>query len=118
VFSCVALASSNVETTDVAIIPSAPDSDRDNVFDVRDVCPDTNPLGSQTPDRLKKNRFAVDDGGDFVDRLGTSSGYTIHDTAGCDEAQIIEGADLGKGHTNFGLSRSVLISWVASLSSG
>jgi hypothetical protein len=118
VFSCVALASSNVETTDVAIIPSAPDSDRDNVSDVRDACPETNPLGSDTPDKWKKNRFAVDSAGDFVDKLATSSGYTIHDTAGCDEAQIIESADLGKGHTRFGLSRSVLISWVASLSSG
>jgi hypothetical protein len=114
VFSCVALASSNVETTDVAIIPSAPDSDRDNVFDVRDVCPDTNPLGSQTPDRLKKNRFAVGVAGDFVDRLGTSSGYTIHDAAGCDEAQIVESAGLGNGHAKFGLSRGELKSWVAS----
>jgi hypothetical protein len=116
VFSCVGLASSNVETTDVAIIPSAPDTDLDNVFDVRDVCPDTNQLGSEPPDRLKKNRFAVDDAGDFVDKLGTSSGYTIHDTAGCDETQIIESADLGKGHTKFGISRSALQSWVASLS--
>jgi hypothetical protein len=116
VFSCVALASENVETTDVAIIPSAPDSDRDNVFDVRDVCPDTNPLGTATPDRLKKNRFAVDTAGDFVGKFGASSGYTIHDAAGCDEAQIIESAGLGKGHTKFGISRSALNSWVASLS--
>ena len=51
--------------------------------------------------------------GDFVDENGKSSGYTIDDTAGCDESQIIEESGLGSGHSRFGLSRSALKSWIA-----
>lgn len=91
-----------------------PDSDGDGVLDVDDICP-----GSVIPEtgdfELKKNRFAVDVDGNFVDVDGTFSGYTIGDTGGCSATQIIEDGGYGLGHERFGITRSVLESWIAML---
>lgn len=84
-----------------------PDSDVDGVLDTEDECPGTT-LGDP-PDRLKKNRFAATTDGLFVDADGTDSGFSIVDTRGCDEDQIIEIMELGNGHTWFGITQGALI---------
>lgn len=89
-----------------------PDSDGDGVLDTVDECPNTS-LATDAPDSPRKNRFFVDANGSFVDGNGTASGYTIADTRGCSSKQIVEAADLGRGHTRFGLSRSALEAWIS-----
>jgi hypothetical protein len=64
---------------------------------------------------LRKNRYYADDAGDFVDVDGKRSGYTIVVTRGCSAAQIIDAAGLGKGHIRFGITKSALADWVASI---
>jgi hypothetical protein len=91
------------------------DSDGDGVLDPDDVCPAT-VVPDEPTDGLKKNRFAADASGAFLDGEGTPSGYTLVDTGGCSATQIIERAELGTGHTRFGISRSALEAWIASLS--
>jgi hypothetical protein len=77
-----------------------------------DLCP-----GTVLPDvlarHLKKNRYAA-----TVDGFASTDGvvvYTLADTGGCSATQIIERAGLGKGHTKFGISRSALEAWIASI---
>lgn len=89
-----------------------PDVDGDGVANANDVCLDTPALGSVTTDALKKNRYAVDATGAFTSADGSDSGYTITDTEGCDEHQIIDALGLGEGHTKFGLSGSALDLWL------
>jgi hypothetical protein len=89
------------------------DADGDGVSDADDVCP-----GTDLPDgilQLKVNRFAANTVGVFVDAKRTPSGYTIADTGGCSATQIIAAAGLGKAHARFGVTRSALDTWVASL---
>ena len=83
-----------------------PDVDGDTVANGEDMCPIT--TFNDPPDGLKKNRFAVDAAGLFVDVNGTESGYSVVDTFGCDEDQIIDLMHLGRGHERFGITRGVL----------
>ena len=89
-----------------------PDVDGDGVTNEHDLCPNTPVLGSATTDRLLNNRYAVDTTGAFTSANGRDSGFTITDTAGCDEHQIIDALGLGGGHTKFGLSKGVLEVWI------
>jgi hypothetical protein len=89
------------------------DDDGDAVADIDDTCP-----GTVLPDvisELKVNRFAANADGAFLDAAGKASGYTIADTGGCSAAQIIAAAGLGSAHTRFGITRSALDAWVASV---
>jgi hypothetical protein len=90
------------------------DSDGDGVPDVSDVCPAT-VLPDTPTDDLKRNRFAANSDGVFVDARGALSGYTLADTGGCSATQIIAEAGLGDGHTRFGITRSALEAWIAGL---
>jgi len=95
------------------LLCTAPDADGDGVSDADDVCP-----GTDLPDgilQLKVNRFAANTVGVFVGAKGTPSGYTIADTGGCSATQIISAAGLGNAHARFGVTRSALDTWVASL---
>lgn len=83
-----------------------PDIDGDTVANGDDYCPMT--TFNDPPDGLKKNRFATNVEGLFVDVNGIESGYSINDTSGCDEDQIVGLLDLGGGHERFGITRSVL----------
>ena len=87
-----------------------PDDDGDDVLDDADVCPFTDLASDDAPSDLKKNRFWSDVAGTFGD-----SGFTVADTGGCSAGQIIEAAGLGQGHTRFGLTKSALEAWAASL---
>jgi hypothetical protein len=88
-----------------------PDTDGDGVTDADDMCPATS-LGDP-PEKLKKNRFAADATGLFVDVQGTESGFSVVDAFGCDEDQIIELMNLGAGHNKFGITRSVLLTFIS-----
>jgi hypothetical protein len=90
------------------------DTDDDGVDDGAEVCPATL-LPDKPSHGLKKNRFAADTTGAFVDTDGTPSGYTVADTGGCWATQIITAAGLGNGHTRFGISGSALETWIAGL---
>jgi hypothetical protein len=98
---------------DIAYGFIVPDTDSDGVLDDADNCPFTT-LGDP-PDGLKKNHFAANDAGLFVDGKGTESGFSITDTAGCDEDQIIELMGLGNGHVMFGITRGVLVDFISTL---
>ena len=87
------------------------DADGDGVLDDVDMCPAS--TLDDPPEKLKKNRFAVDDAGLFVDVNGSESGFTIVDTFGCDEDQIIEMMGLGGGHEKFGITQSVLLTFIS-----
>ncbi len=97
----------------VTVEPVDVDSDGDGVPDTDDVCPGT--TLDDPPDRIKNNRYYADANGDFIDLTGTWSGYTVTDTGGCDEDQIIDALDLGIGHSRFGITRSALQDWLAQL---
>ena len=87
------------------------DIDGDTVLNGDDYCSFT--TLNDPPDGLKKNRFATDAVGLFVDVNGTESGFSIGDTFGCDEDQIIEVMDLGGGHVKFGITQSVLLDFIS-----
>jgi len=87
-----------------------PDTDGDGVLDTDDLCPAT--TLNDPPDQLRKNRFAADAEGMFVDVNGTESGFSVIDTFGCDEDQIIEIAGLGKGHDRFGITTSAILDFM------
>jgi len=53
--------------------------------------------------------------GNFIDAGGTYAGITVVDTGGCSGSQIIAATGTGKAHTWFGITRSVLEAWIASL---
>jgi hypothetical protein len=44
---------------------------------------------------------------------GTESGFSVVDTFGCDEDQIIDIMELGKGHEKFGIPRGVLLDFIS-----
>ena len=87
-----------------------PDDDGDGVLDGDDLCAGTDLAGDTAPAQLKRNRFWSDGAGAFGE-----SGWTIADTGGCSASQIIDAADLGRGHTRFGLTNSALGDWVSSI---
>jgi hypothetical protein len=90
--------------------PPVADEDGDGVLDADDHCPGTtlnDPPGDPT-----RNRFFADESGAFVDGQGTVSGLTLANTHGCDEDQIIEAWDLGRGHQRFGIPIGVLRDWI------
>ncbi len=92
------------------------DGDGDGVADSVDVCPGTVLAGdADRPAQLKANRYFADAAGIFIDAKGTDSGFTVAETGGCSAAQIIAAAGLGSGHTRFGITRSALQDWIATL---
>ena len=90
------------------------DRDGDGIVGTDDVCPDT-VLGIEPTRRTTGNRFYSDEDGEFVDGRGEPSGYTVADTGGCSGQQIVDAAELGKGHLRYGLTRSALEDWIAAL---
>lgn len=93
--------------------PPPADEDGDSVPDSADVCPGTVP---DTPtEGLRGARFALT-GTTFDSGLDQFDGmYTIFDTGGCSGAQIVELMGLGVGHLKFGISKSALEAFIASL---
>lgn len=91
-----------------------PDDDNDSVLDEDDLCAETS-MTDDAPPQPRKNRYFVIANGEFVDGEGSSSGYTIADTGGCASKQIIEIQQPGNGHSKYGLSRSELEAWIASI---
>lgn len=98
------------------------DTDGDGVFDIDDFCPGTSIPEAGVPSvRLGVNRWALtDDDGLFDTRApkgrGPGRSYGIEGTGGCSCEQIIEVWSLGRGHTRFGCSISVMDDWVAYVS--
>lgn len=97
------------------------DSDGDGVPDENDVCP-----GTIIPDpvipisgELGTNRYALVDTDTIFDTSTAENQeivYTITDTGGCNATQIADAVELGKSHYEKGITRSVVESWIASLS--
>ena len=95
------------------------DDDNDGVFDVVDNCPATAiPESAPTSGQLKPNHWALTDGDFDFDTITRGAGngpmqsYSTFDTAGCSCEQIIEAQGLGKGHSKYGCSISVMDDWV------
>ena len=63
--------------------------------------------GTVLPDQplveLKRNRFAANAGGEFVDGDGNPSGITVADTGVCSATQLIDALGLGARARKFGL---------------
>lgn len=89
-----------------------PDDDFDGVPNTADLCPGTILPEPEPSGGLMKNRFTANANGNFVDGVGTFSGYTIIDTGGCSSAQIIEQQGLGGGQAKFGITRGELENWI------
>jgi len=88
-----------------------PDEDDDGVLDGDDECPGT--VTDAFP-RLMANRYSYD-GTALVSGLPNNPPHAIQETGGCSAMQIIAAMGLGAGHERFGLSRSALEAWIASL---
>lgn len=88
------------------------DEDGDGVLGPDDLCDGTTSDVGEF--MLLPNRYALDEFGAFVDGKGDESIYTLADTGGCSATQIIEEMGLGRGHSKFGISASVLDAWIAS----
>jgi hypothetical protein len=88
-----------------------PDEDLDGVIDAIDVCPGT--VADNFP-QLMDNRYSYD-GTALVSGLSSNQARTIQDTGGCSASQIIAAMGLGGSHERFGLLRSKLEAWIASL---
>ena len=87
-------------------------SDGDSVSDTFDLCPGTL-LPEAVPPQLKKNRYYADATGNFIDANGTSAGITVVDTFGCSGSQIVAATGAGAAHLRFGVTRSLLLDWIA-----
>jgi hypothetical protein len=88
------------------------DVDGDQVANGDDLCGQTE-LAEAEPAEWKKNRYAADASGSFVDANGRESGITVVDTFGCSGVQIVEASGLGQGHSRFGITKSALLDWIA-----
>ncbi len=92
------------------------DDDNDGVADEQDRCtgtaiPDPVILASGT---LKKNRYALLDDDLIFDGGGATPPYTTIKTGGCNATQIADALHLDKSHYEYGITRSVLDTWIAS----
>ena len=65
------------------------------------------------PGRPLKNRFFAKGDGKFVDGDGTFSGFTLVETHGCSGRQIIQVVGIGDGHDKVGITRGVILDWIA-----
>ncbi|WP_353828110.1 hypothetical protein [Agromyces sp. SYSU T0242] len=86
------------------------DADRDGVADSADACASTS-----LPDSVSRpaaGKYYANSSGRFVDGAGTSSGYTVVDTAGCSATQIAKALRLSKKDSRSGISLSTLTNWV------
>jgi Bacterial TSP3 repeat len=99
-------------------IPNCSDQDDDNdgVADEQDRC-----AGTLIPDpviptsgTLKNNRYALLDGDLVFDGGGATPLYTTIKTGGCNATQIADAMGLGVSHYEYGITRSVLDTWIAS----
>lgn len=90
------------------------DVDGDGVVNADDICPLT--ILNNMPPGPKKNRYFVETFGQFIDGNGTESGFTIEDTFGCGQLQIIDLLDLGLGHEKFGITQSALLDFIEEFS--
>ncbi len=63
---------------------------------------------------LMANRYSYD-GTALVSGLASNPPHSIQETGGCSAMQIIAATGGGGGHEKFGLSRSTLEAWIASL---
>ena len=99
-------------------IPNCSDQDDDNdgVADEKDRC-----AGTVIPDpvipssgTLKNNRYALLDGDLIFDGGGATPPYTTSTTGGCNATQIADAMGLGVSHYEYGITRSVLNTWIAS----
>lgn len=88
-----------------------PDGDLDGVIDADDLCPET---VVDTFPQLMDNRYSYD-GTALVSGLSSNQPHTIQETGGCSASQIIAATGLGGSHERFGLLRSKLEAWIASL---
>ncbi|MCV0403586.1 MAG: hypothetical protein K5924_07715 [Chloroflexi bacterium] len=89
------------------------DTDGDGILDAVDLCADT-----VLPDVFPKydaKRYKADTAGELTARKSPT--YTLADTGGCSATQIINAMNLGSGHLKYGLSRSALEQWIASVGS-
>ncbi len=92
------------------------DDDNDGVADEQDRC-----TGTAIPDpvipasgTLKKNRYALLDDDLIFDGGGASPPYTTIKTGGCNATQIADALHLDKSNYEYGITRSVLDTWIAS----
>jgi cysteine-rich repeat protein len=98
---------------DNVAITAPDDADCDGVVDSIDACPYTMISESVPTDSLGRNRWALTDGDTTFDTNGNKKdAYTLQDTAGCSCEQIIEGLELGLGHTKYGCSISAMEDWI------
>ncbi len=88
------------------------DQDNDGVADDFDLCSGT-VLPEDEPPSSKKNRFFVNENGEFVDGKGNLAGISISDTFGCSGIEIIDAMGLGNGHREQGITRGALLDWIA-----
>ncbi|MBT8102487.1 MAG: family 16 glycosylhydrolase [Gammaproteobacteria bacterium] len=93
------------------------DDDGDGVSDQADACPSTYIPELTVPGKtLRKNRYVLTGPrtGDSVLTFESTNktDFTTYDTAGCSCEQIVDELNLGKGHVNFGCSKSAMEQWV------
>jgi predicted outer membrane repeat protein len=99
---------------DIGAFEVVTDTDADGVLDDVDLCPGTLLADfADRPGRPMKNRFFAMGDGKFVDGDGTFSGFTVVDTFGCSGTQIIQAIGIGEGHDKFGITRGVILDWIA-----
>jgi uncharacterized repeat protein (TIGR01451 family) len=95
------------------------DADGDGVLDDDDLCPDTDLAADAAGPSVKhqKKRLWSDAEGNFLFGDGSSPdpAITVADTGGCSPSQVIEAAGLGGGHAKFGVSKSAMEAYLASL---
>lgn len=80
-----------------------------------DVCGETDLSADTTPANHQKKRLWSDPAGNYFFGDDTTSVLTIADTGGCSASQIIGMAGLGSGHSRFGISKSAMTAFIASI---
>jgi hypothetical protein len=102
-------------------VPVILDADGDGVLDSADHCVGTNLGAPGAPRNWLRTLLWSNAAGDFVDRDGRLSGFTVTQTHGCSATQIV--ADLEGGNLleriaaaaskRYGFSRTTLLLWIA-----